>query len=240
MSLCKTGYQAIMRSNMDADTLMSFGMSARNAGITTVTDLAGTLVLAPDSRRAGKAVWQTVVNDPAFPARIAQYNIPAMPGAATSFDDAAEAILALQQEATDKLRFPGVKFVLDGSIQGWSALLNEPGYLTGEDHAFWRQAAAVKATVKALEVKVIVIPIICWADYAQLIICTVRVNEQGICQQTVPVVEGRTLPVRQIFPIQSLPSPYLAFTLDIKHVVVAGESTLAVIEYIDAVAILSP
>jgi hypothetical protein len=27
-----------------------------------------------------------------------------------------------------------VKFILDGSIQGWTALLNAPGYLTGEDH----------------------------------------------------------------------------------------------------------
>lgn len=134
MSLCRTGYQAIMRANMDEDTLKSFGKSARNAGITTVTDLAGTLILAPESRRAGKAVWQRVVNSDDFPARIAMYNIPAMPGASSNFDEVANAVLALQQEATDKLRFPGVKFILDGSIQGWSALLNEPGYLTGEDH----------------------------------------------------------------------------------------------------------
>lgn len=134
MSLCRTGYQAIMRSNMDEDTLKSFGRSARNAGITTVTDLAGTLILAPESRRAGKAVWHKVVNADDFPVRIAMYNIPAMPGNQTNFDEIANAVLALQQEATDKLRFPGVKFILDGSIQGWSALLNEPGYLTGEDH----------------------------------------------------------------------------------------------------------
>ena len=134
MSLCKTGYQGVMRANNGADTLRNFGMSARNSGITTVTDLAGSLILAPESRRAGKAVWQEVVNDPSFPARIAQYNIPAMPGESTSFEDVAQMVLGLQEEATDKLRFPGVKFVLDGSIQGWSALLNEPGYLTGEDH----------------------------------------------------------------------------------------------------------
>lgn len=134
MSLCKTGYQAIMRSNTGADTLKNFGLSARNAGITTVTDLAGSLIIAPDSRYAGKTVWQEVVNDPSFPARIAQYNIPAMPGASASFEDVAQSVLDLQAEATDKLRFPGVKFILDGSIQGWSALLNEPGYLTGEDH----------------------------------------------------------------------------------------------------------
>ncbi len=134
MSLCKSGYLGIMRSNNGADTLRNFGMSARNNGITTVTDLAGSLIIAPDSRRSGKAVWQEVVNDPSFPARIAQYNIPALPGDSTSFEEVAQTMLALQNEATDKLRFPGVKFVLDGSIQGWSALLNEPGYLTGEDH----------------------------------------------------------------------------------------------------------
>lgn len=134
MSLCKSGYLGIMRSNNGAETLRNFGLSARNNGITTVTDLAGSLILAPDSRYAGKGVWQEVVNDPSFPARIAQYNIPAIPGDSASFEDVAQAVLALQEEATDKLRFPGVKFVLDGSIQGWSALLNEPGYLTGEDH----------------------------------------------------------------------------------------------------------
>ncbi len=134
MSLCKTGYRAVMRANVDEAALWNFGACARNAGITTVTDLGGTLVMAPNAKRGGKEMWQRIVNDAEFPARIAMYNIPAMPGDATDFEAAAETVLDLQTEATDKLRFPGVKFILDGSIQGWTALLNEPGYLTGNDH----------------------------------------------------------------------------------------------------------
>jgi predicted amidohydrolase YtcJ len=130
MSLCRTGYRAVMRANADEQALWNFGACARNAGITTVTDLGGTLTLAP----RGLPMWQRVVNDPRFPARVAMYNLPAMPGAAADFAAAADAILALQDEGSDKLRFPGVKFILDGSIQGWTALLNPPGYLTGNDH----------------------------------------------------------------------------------------------------------
>ena len=35
---------------------------------------------------------------------------------------------------SDKLRAPGIKLVADGSIQGWTAVMLEPGYYTGEDH----------------------------------------------------------------------------------------------------------
>jgi predicted amidohydrolase YtcJ len=130
MSLCKTGYRAVMRSNLDERALHNFGRMACNTGITTVTDLAGTLVMAPRYME----MWQRVVNDPEFPTRIAVYNIPAMPGDAVDFRQTAAEMVRLKELETDKLRFQGVKFVLDGSIQGWSALLNSPGYLTGEDH----------------------------------------------------------------------------------------------------------
>ncbi|MGD8832580.1 MAG: amidohydrolase [Pseudomonadales bacterium] len=130
MSLCRTGYRAVMRANSDEAALWNFGAGARNAGITTVTDLGGTLTLAPE----GRALWQRVVNDDRFPARVAIYNLPVVPGGSTDFAAAADAVLELKDTATDKLRFPGVKFILDGSIQGWTALLNAPGYLTGEDH----------------------------------------------------------------------------------------------------------
>ena len=130
MSLARTGYRAVMLANIDERALWNFGAHACNTGTTTVTDLAGTLVLAP----RGTDMWQRVVNDAAFPARIVMYNIPAMPGDSVDFSEAADAMIRLKEIETDKLRFQGVKFVLDGSIQGWSALLNPPGYLTGEDH----------------------------------------------------------------------------------------------------------
>jgi predicted amidohydrolase YtcJ len=134
MSLCRTGYRAVMRTNVEEQALWNFGAGARNAGITTVTDLAGSLAMAPDARRGGLDVWQRVVNDDRFPARVVVYNLPGMPGTSADFDEMAAAMVRLRDTSTDKLRMGGVKFVLDGSIQGWSALLNAPGYLTGEDH----------------------------------------------------------------------------------------------------------
>jgi predicted amidohydrolase YtcJ len=130
MALCKTGYRALMIDNMRPETLWNFGAMANNVGVTTITDLAGFLIISPQVM----AQWQNIVNDDSFPLRVAVYNIPAIPGDAADFEEVATRCLEMRDEGTDKLRFPGVKFVLDGSIQGWTALLNPPGYLTGEDH----------------------------------------------------------------------------------------------------------
>ena len=130
MALCKTGYRAVMRANAKEEALWNFGQCARNTGITTTTDLAGTLLLAPK----GEQMWQRVVNDAQFPARIVMYNLPSMPGEAGDFGELAQQLVNLRPQETEKLRVPGVKFILDGSIQGWSALLNPPGYFSGTDH----------------------------------------------------------------------------------------------------------
>ena len=130
MASCKTGARIVQFNNAREDALWDFGYLARNAGITTCTDLAGAAIIAPKLLD----MWLRVTSDDKFPMRIAQYNIPAMPGAAAAFDEVAENFVALREKQTDKLRFPGVKFVLDGSIQGFSALINEPGYYQGEDH----------------------------------------------------------------------------------------------------------
>ncbi len=130
MSLCKSGYRAVMRMNMDERAIWNFGRCARNAGITTTADLGGIVILAPGSL----PMWQRIANDPDFPARVVMYNFPAMPGDAADFDAVADRFVALRDQQSDKLRFAGVKFILDGSIQGWTALLNQPGYFTGDDH----------------------------------------------------------------------------------------------------------
>ncbi len=130
MALCRTGYRAVMRANLEEGTLWNFAASARNAGITTSTDLGGSVLLAP----AGEALWRKVTGDPGFPLRVAVYNVPALPGATANFDELAEGYLALRGRESERLRYPGVKFVLDGSIQGWTALLGAPGYFSGEDH----------------------------------------------------------------------------------------------------------
>jgi len=130
MALCRTGYRAIQLANVTEAALRNFGASARNAGITTCTDLAGGLIIAPRA----KTMWQTVTSEEDFPLRVAMYNIPAMPGLTADFSEVADKVLQLRDEATDKLCFPGVKLILDGSIQGFTAMIKEPGYITGEDH----------------------------------------------------------------------------------------------------------
>ena len=130
MGTCKTGMRIVQFANSTEEALRDFGALACNAGITTCTDLAGASILVPKLRD----MWLRVTADDNFPMRVAQYNIPAIPGAAADFDAVAAQFVELQAHATDKLRFPGVKFVLDGSIQGFSALLKAPGYFRGEDH----------------------------------------------------------------------------------------------------------
>ena len=130
MATCKTGNRVVQRINQTEQALRDFGALARNAGITTCTDLGGVSILAPKLL----GMWQEITGEESFPLRVAQYNIPAMPGAAAAFDEIADQFIALQKQQTEKLRFPGVKFILDGSIQGFSALIDEPGYFSGEDH----------------------------------------------------------------------------------------------------------
>lgn len=110
------------------------GRQAVNGGVTTLTDLASMALL--DSRRAGSVA--RLVEDPAFPARLVHYCVPAM-GAAPADDAAlAERFLALQATSTARHRFGGIKIVADGSIQGYTAVLGWPGYLTGAPNGLWQ------------------------------------------------------------------------------------------------------
>lgn len=131
MSLAAEALKQVFAVMMGEQSMWNFGALARNTGITTVTDLAGSAIVQPKAL----AAWQKVVNDPAFPARVAIYSVPALEGAGTDFKAVAAKLKDMQTNASSvKLRFPGLKFVIDGSIQGWTAVLNEPGYYTGEDH----------------------------------------------------------------------------------------------------------
>lgn len=112
-------------------TILNYGKLARNAGVTTTTELGGPVLMQPEAL----PLWQRLVDDPAFPARIVMYSLPTMHGTVTDWGAMAVRLKQTQAAAaSDKLRFPGIKLVIDGSIQGWTAVLNEPGYYTGEDH----------------------------------------------------------------------------------------------------------
>lgn len=146
MSLAKSAFGKMMAASMGAKPIQIHAAMCRNAGVTTSTELAGMLLIAADQVK----VWQDTVNDAAFPVRMVLYNLPTLPGSTADYDAAAEAAVKLREIETDKLRAPGIKLVADGSIQGWTAVMMEPGYYTGEDHGLLQFSpedllAAVKA-----------------------------------------------------------------------------------------------
>ncbi len=129
MALAGDAMMAFWRAAMGAEGKWDYGRLANRSGITTLVDLGSTSFEAD----AGAESWHQVVDDPDYPARLALFH-----GAGQMPDDAAAVELIHQRaaESTDKLRFAGVKFVLDGSIQGFTARLSEP-YLGDRPNGLW-------------------------------------------------------------------------------------------------------
>jgi hypothetical protein len=131
MALATSAVQRLLAVMTSDDSIWNLGRMASRVGVTSVGDLASNALQFP----AVVPLWQKIVNDPAFPARVTIYPTPAAIASSTDFAAAAAELRRLQdEESSDKLRFPGVKFVLDGSIQGWTAEMRWPGYYTGEDN----------------------------------------------------------------------------------------------------------
>ena len=131
MALVESVFMPFMKAVSSENSLCRFGDMARQVGVTTMGELAGAVLTMP----ATLPVWEKAVNEPKFPARICIYNWPTVPGSTANWGEVAQTIKNLQTEhSTDKLRFPGVKIVIDGSIQGWTAVMNWPGYYTGKDY----------------------------------------------------------------------------------------------------------
>jgi len=105
----------------------AFGRLARNAGITTMTDLGNGL--ANDDV---VDFWIEQTGRAAFPARVSIFHSPMF----GHVDDLAALMKAREAQSTDKVRFGSVKFVLDGSIQGFTARVTEP-YLDGTPNGIW-------------------------------------------------------------------------------------------------------
>ncbi|MGI9602489.1 MAG: amidohydrolase [Acidimicrobiales bacterium] len=129
MSLAPSGLVAIINAMGDPEGLRNLGRMARNEGVTVVTDLGAAGNINPSAQD----LFQEIVDDD-FPARIHQYHLPAPLGSTGDWEAAAAQVEALMATNTAKLATRGVKFVLDGSIQGWTAAMGWPGYFTGTDH----------------------------------------------------------------------------------------------------------
>lgn len=131
MALAKSGMVELMRSLEDPQTLRDFGRLAHLAGLTSVGELGGQMLARPGLVEH----WSRIVDDPSFPTRVTVHNLGVAPGSDGDHEANAARLAEIRRDhTTDKLRFPGVKFVLDGSIQGWTAMMNWPGYYSGTDH----------------------------------------------------------------------------------------------------------
>ncbi len=111
----------------DEASVKAYGQLARSCGVTTIADLNSDLF-----EREVQMLKQ-VTSNPNFPIRYA----PIM--AATSLDphDAAARAVALREHSSPKLWLGSAKLFTDGTIQGRTAKLKPPGYLTGEDQGIW-------------------------------------------------------------------------------------------------------
>lgn len=110
----------------DAEAVRRFGRVAQLAGVTTATDLVN------DLSARGLETLRAVTSDDGFPLRMVPAFAPQR--------DAQGGPARVQQAVaagSDKLHFGPVKFIVDGSIQGFTARLRAPAYAGGQPNGLW-------------------------------------------------------------------------------------------------------
>jgi predicted amidohydrolase YtcJ len=96
---------------------------AQRAGVTTFADLSF------GSFPGGYKAYQTVAADPNFPIRIVMNPIiDVFQKGEIAQKGGLDYLAELHKHDTDRLSFGGVKFVVDGSLQGLTGLIQWPGY----------------------------------------------------------------------------------------------------------------
>ncbi len=128
MSLARREMALLFGQLGDPASLRRFADMARVVGCTTVTELGASRLAGDDDL----ALWTEAASADGFPARLVPLLNPAR-GQQGTPDEIARHAVAIRDSSTPKVRFGLVKMVLDGSIQGFTARLNPPGYLPHPD-----------------------------------------------------------------------------------------------------------
>jgi predicted amidohydrolase YtcJ len=128
MGLAKDEYRVLASAMFGLKTFVNFAATMRNAGITTATDLANGFAANPTALEQS---LDTSSRDD-FPLRVVTATF--LQGGPDAMPALVEKIRDAQKKSHDKLMFPIVKLVLDGSIQGFTATIEWPGYFRGENH----------------------------------------------------------------------------------------------------------
>lgn len=108
------------------EAIWNFGKVAQLAGVTTATDLVN------DLSDRGMANLVEVTRDERFPIRV----VPAFAPQRNPTGGPSRVLDAIRNNSA-KLRFGPVKFIVDGSIQGFTARLRWPGYVNGRPNGLW-------------------------------------------------------------------------------------------------------
>lgn len=111
----------------DPEAVRRFGRVAQLAGVTTATDLVS------DLSPRGLETLRAVTSDDNFPLRV----VPAFAPQRNPDGGPARVQAAAAAIGSDKLQFGPVKFIVDGSIQGFTARLRAPGYAGGQPNGLW-------------------------------------------------------------------------------------------------------
>jgi hypothetical protein len=128
MALATDEWRAYVAMLSNPADIALFAQSMRNAGITTAADLANSLLRLP----AMIERLSNVTKEDSFPVRVvAATHINTI---GMQMQEVADKLCNLGTINHDKLHFPIVKLVLDGSIQGFTAMISWPGVFKGEDH----------------------------------------------------------------------------------------------------------
>ncbi len=145
-------FQRLAATLMSDEAKWNYGRIARNAGVTTTTEL-GASAFTPEAIES----WKRVVNERDFPARIAvawstRFDGPDDP------EEMAEQAAAMAEHASEKLRMGTLaKIWADGSIQGFTARIRWPHYLTGENGMWYIDRDSLYAQVLAFHRKGLIV-----------------------------------------------------------------------------------
>lgn len=121
------------------ESMRAFAKTAMRAGVTTSADLLSELVEEDIETLLGVAAEED------FPLRI----VAVLSGMSGSPQQIAERAADLGRRSSDRFRMGAVKIVTDGSIQGYTARLKWPGYITGHPNGIWNVPPAQLAELVA-------------------------------------------------------------------------------------------
>lgn len=131
MALAKDEWRSLGRIIASPDTYIHFASAMCNAGITTATDLGNFFHDSPQARQG----FHHNTSTDAFTVRLVSASRVA--GGGAEGRRAVENIGEARRLGHDRLHFPIVKLLLDGSIQGFTAMVGWPGYFDGDDHGLF-------------------------------------------------------------------------------------------------------